>query len=134
MPRVTRSEGSGGADIVVMEIDPATGDVLSSTLFGGEQDDAATGAATDGVDLYVVGESRSFAEGGNAVGENDLVLLRYTLEPTEVLVAVDIKPESCPNPLNVRARGVLRSSPLWTQTAHAPWSMHPGDRPCAAIG
>ncbi len=66
------------ADAVVLEIDPATGATLSTTLFGGSQDDFANGAATDGTDLYVVGESRSFASSaGNAVGDDDVVVLRY---------------------------------------------------------
>ncbi|NUQ63811.1 MAG: PKD domain-containing protein, partial [Pirellulales bacterium] len=73
----TRSQGAGGADAVVLEIDPGTGAILSQTLFGGPQDDMGSGAATDGTDLYVVGESKSFAQGGNALGENDLLLLRY---------------------------------------------------------
>jgi hypothetical protein len=77
----THSQGAGGSDIVVMEIDPLTGATLSTTLFGGPQDDMARGVATDGIDLYVVGESRSFTEGGNGVGENDLVLLRYSITP-----------------------------------------------------
>lgn len=75
----TNSEGAGGYDAVILEVDPANGDILSTTLFGGEQDDKANGVATDGTDLYVVGESRSFAEGGNTVGQNDLMILRYTL-------------------------------------------------------
>lgn len=62
-----------------MEMDPATGVVLHKTLFGGANDDKASGAGTDGVDLYVVGESQSFAEGGNAVGQNDVMLLRYSV-------------------------------------------------------
>ncbi|MBI5562933.1 MAG: HYR domain-containing protein, partial [Deltaproteobacteria bacterium] len=70
----TRSQGAGGADAVVLEIDPATGDTLSTTLYGGAQDDMANGAATDGTDLYVAGETRSFGSGGN-----DAMILRYVL-------------------------------------------------------
>jgi len=77
----TKSEGGGDFDVVILEIDPATGTTLSTTLFGGALADMATGAATDGTDLYVVGESRSFAsDDGNAVGQNDVMLLQYTLE------------------------------------------------------
>jgi hypothetical protein len=76
----TNSSGAGGDDSVVLEIDPATGATLSTTLFGGALDDKANGAATDGTDLYVVGESRSFAsDQGNTVGENDVMLLRYNI-------------------------------------------------------
>ncbi len=78
----TRSMGSGGADAVILEIDTVTGGALSTTLYGGALDDIASGAATDGVDLYVVGESRSFASAaGNAVGQDDVMLLRYSLSP-----------------------------------------------------
>jgi len=74
----TYGSGSGGADVVILEINPATGATLSTTLFGGVQDEFANGAASDGTDLYVVGESRSFGtDAGNAVGESDALLLRY---------------------------------------------------------
>jgi hypothetical protein len=76
----TRSSGAGGADVVILQIDPATGGTISTSLFGGSQDDLAKGTATDGTDLYVVGESRSFASvEGNVVGQSDVTLLRYTL-------------------------------------------------------
>jgi len=75
----TNSSGAGGFDAVILEIDPATGKVLSTSTFGGPQDDKANGAATDGVDLYVIGESRSFATGNNAVGSNDVMLLHYSM-------------------------------------------------------
>jgi hypothetical protein len=78
----TTSQGSGGAEAVILEIDPMTLDTLSTAIFGGAQDDKANGVATDGTYLYVVGESKSFAEGGNAVGQNDVMVLRYTLTQT----------------------------------------------------
>ncbi|HEX4983299.1 MAG TPA: HYR domain-containing protein, partial [Ilumatobacteraceae bacterium] len=71
------SPGLGGADGVVFEIDPNTGNDLTSTLYGGAADDRFNGISTDGTDLYVVGESRSFAAGGNAAGQNDVILVRY---------------------------------------------------------
>src|SRR5207249_4464136 len=71
---------AGGADAVILEIDPATGVTLSTTLYGGVMDDSANGVAAAGTDLYVVGESRSFATPeGNLVGQNDGILLRYSL-------------------------------------------------------
>jgi hypothetical protein len=75
----TRSQGAGGADAVLLEIDPANGNILSTTLYGGTQDDFANGVATDGTDLYIVGESRSFTAGGNGAGQNDVMLLHYSL-------------------------------------------------------
>ena len=75
----TGSAGAGGLDAVVLEIDPDTGDTLSTTLFGGAQDDRANGVVTDGARLFVVGESKSFAEDGNVIGQNDVLLLTYSL-------------------------------------------------------
>lgn len=73
----TKSSGAGGSDAVILQIDPATGNVRTITLFGGAQDDQANGVVASGSDLYVVGESKSFAQGGNAAGQSDAMLLRY---------------------------------------------------------
>jgi hypothetical protein len=74
---------AGGRDVVILELDPATGNLKSTTTFGGAQDDIAKGAATDGTSLFVVGESRSFASGsGNVIGQNDLMLLSFSAIPT----------------------------------------------------
>jgi hypothetical protein len=87
----TTSIGIGGADVVVLEINPMTGATLSTTLFGGSLDEFANGVATDGTDIYVVGESRSFASDAmNSVGQNDVMLLRYTL-----VTDVSSTPEVC---------------------------------------
>ena len=76
----TNSQGAGGLDAVLLEIDPATGDTLSIITYGGAQDDVASAVATDGTDLYVVGSSRSFASAeGNIVGQSDIMLLRYSI-------------------------------------------------------
>lgn len=90
----TMSSGAGGKDAVILEIDPATGNMLSTTLFGGAQDDMANSVATDGTDLYVAGESKSFAEGGNTVGSNDVMLLRYTLAPSIAATSVKFTPQA----------------------------------------
>lgn len=71
----TDSSGAGGLDMVILKIDPANLDILSETLYGGSQDDLGRGIASGS--LFVVGESKSFTEGGNGAGENDLVLLQY---------------------------------------------------------
>jgi hypothetical protein len=57
--RSVKSEGAGGRDAVLLQIDPATGDVVSSTLWGGTDDEIARGITADGTRLYVVGESNS---------------------------------------------------------------------------
>jgi hypothetical protein len=90
----TRTGGPGGADMVILEIDPGTGAVLSTTYYGGLLDDFARGATTDGIDLYVAGESRSFASvEGNNGGENDMVLLRYSILPPNELPLANAGPD-----------------------------------------
>jgi hypothetical protein len=85
----TITGSAGGRDIVLIELDPANGDVKSTTLFGGAQDDIAKGATTDGTLIYVVGESRSFASlAGNVVGQNDLALLSFGGGPTAAPAAI----------------------------------------------
>ncbi|MBL0225105.1 MAG: hypothetical protein IPQ16_05860 [Geobacteraceae bacterium] len=79
----TRGTTAGGSDAALLQIDPATGDLLSTTLWGGVQDDSATGIATDGQDLYLVGNTASFGAGGI-----DMVLLRYTIPSPEMLLTI----------------------------------------------
>jgi hypothetical protein len=77
----TTSQGAGGKDIVVLQIDPNTGNTIKTTLYGGANDDIAQSAATDGTDLYVVGTSNSFSTpAGNQEGQNDVILVRYKTE------------------------------------------------------
>lgn len=78
------SGGAVGKEGIILEIDPATGALLNYTLWQpGPYDDGFTGVATDGEALYVVGESRSLASAaGNAVGQNEMVLLRYAVPET----------------------------------------------------
>ena len=71
------TEGTaGGTDAVLLQIDADTGDLLSTTLYGGSNDDDATGITTDGTDLYVVGSTQSFGPG------KQMLVLRYGLAPT----------------------------------------------------
>ena len=95
----TTTGTAGGADAVLLEIDPATGATLSSTLFGGALDDFANGVSTDGSALFVVGESRSYAsDEGNAVGDNDGFLLRYTLNQAPTADAGADQTVECTSP------------------------------------
>jgi len=135
----TRGSGAGGADAVILEIDPATGATISTSLFGGAEDDLANGTATDGADLYVVGQSRSFASAeGNVVGQNDVMLLRYTLT---LAVDIDIKPGSDPDSINTKSKGkipvaILSSADLDAPATVDPSSLtfgHSGDEPSLAF-
>jgi hypothetical protein len=76
----TNTMGAGGLDVLLVEIDPSTGAIVSSTTYGGALDDRANGIAVDGSDIYLTGSSRSFASAeGNSVGQSDLLLLRYSV-------------------------------------------------------
>ena len=67
--------GTGGnAEAVLMEINPATGDQISSTTFAGASVSMATGIDSDGTNLFVVGSS---ASSGNVA--NQIMLLRYSI-------------------------------------------------------
>ena len=88
----TRSSGAGGADVVIFEINPANGAILSTNLFGGAQDDMANGVATDGTDLYVIGETKSFVTNGNTLGQNEAFILRYSLSNTVALSSISVTP------------------------------------------
>lgn len=71
----TENFTEGGADAVITEIDPASGSILSYLTHGGSSDDEATGIATDGQDLYVVGQRGSnliLVDGeGRGEGQNE---------------------------------------------------------------
>ena len=85
----TNSEGAGGYDTVLMEFSMQTGALLSKTLYGGTLDDKGMGITTDGANLYIAGESRSFASAdGNQVGQNDVMLLQYDI-PTGIIDPAD---------------------------------------------
>jgi hypothetical protein len=149
----TRSQGSGGADAVLLEIDPATGNTRSTSLFGGALDDLANGVVTDGTDLYAVGESRSFATPeGNPSVQNDLVVLRVIVgdrfcgdplpcgghpqsrrpgrTPSGLLVdaPTHLPPRHCLRPLFQRARDLVQRR---GDAAHGrrPLAHVPGRRP-----
>jgi len=91
----TTGGGAVGVDAVLFEIDPATGAVLSTAYFGDAYDDFANGIATDGTDLFVVGETRSFAEGGNSIGDNDGFVLQYSVNQPPVADAGDDQTVEC---------------------------------------
>ena len=68
-------------DGVLMEISTTDGSVISTQTFGGQQYDSFSSVTTDGTYLYVAGESKSFANGGNSVGQDDAILLTYKPGP-----------------------------------------------------
>jgi hypothetical protein len=93
----TNASGSGGYDALLVEIDPATGDTVFTTTFGGPQEDVANSVTADGTDIYVLGYSRSFASpAGNSVGESDMMLLHYAIGSTEDAVAPSANPVQWP--------------------------------------
>jgi outer membrane protein assembly factor BamB len=132
----TTSSGAGGADAVVMEIDPSTGAVIWTTHLGGAQDDRAHALVTDGSSLFAVGESRSYATlEGNTVGQNDLALWHLTLV---VDVEIDIKPGSYPNSINLGAQGgipvAIFSSPTFDATTIDPATVELAEAQIRIVG
>jgi VCBS repeat-containing protein len=71
------TDATGNTDGVLMEISTVDGSVVSTTSYGGALYDAFNSITTDGHYLYVAGESRSFAGGGNVAGSDDAILLTY---------------------------------------------------------
>lgn len=59
-------------------------------------------------------DGRLYVAGGGGVSEALDILEVFTSEPAVLEVAVDIKPQSCPNPLNVKSKGVLPVAILGT--------------------
>jgi len=118
----TTSFGAGKQDVVLLEMDPADGSVLSSRYYGGKDDDVAWAVQRIGSHVYVVGESKSFAEGGNLIGQSDLLLLQYAIKPTQapLTVAIDIKPGSVENPINPKSRGKIPVAILSSRGFSAP--------------
>ena len=86
-----RYEPDGDADAVLFEISPDDGSILTSAVFGGDRVDRANGVATDGQDLYIVGETRSYASAeGNQIGQNEIMLIHYRLNRAPV---ADARPD-----------------------------------------
>ena len=79
----TKGNNAGGKDVAILEIDTTTGDLVSTTLYGGSDDDAANATASDGNDLYVAGESKSYGGSGNNV-----MLLRYQVSQPAVNLSI----------------------------------------------
>jgi hypothetical protein len=74
------SETTGEADAVLFEIDPANGACLMSAVFGGDRFDQAVAVSTDGRDLYILGNTRSYdSSEGNSVGQSEIMLIHYPL-------------------------------------------------------
>ncbi len=70
----TTGDTAGGRDGVILDIDPLTGNLLESLLWGGTADDAFADAAILDSKLYVVGSTKSF--GG---GASDVAIVSYQL-------------------------------------------------------
>jgi hypothetical protein len=105
----TTSFGAGKQDVFLLEVNPATGTVLSRSYYGGKESDIGWGVARIGSSVYVIGETRSFAEGGNLIGQADALLLQYAITPAQapLAVSIDIKPGSTENSINPKSRGKI---------------------------
>ena len=118
----TTSFGAGKQDAFLLEADPADGSILSSRYYGGKDDDIAWGVQRIGSYVYIVGESKSFTEGGNLAGQSDLLVLQYVMKPAQVplTVPIDIKPGSVENSINPKSQGKIPVAILSTRGFSAP--------------
>ena len=78
----TDSFGSGGNDVVLLELDPTDGTVLSETFWGDDSGDGANDLAVTDTEIYIVGSSSSL---GGAV------LLRYEYEASPAILEHDFQ-------------------------------------------
>jgi hypothetical protein len=64
--------------------------------------------------IYNPAANRMTVFGGrtSGFGLNDVWVLTYANGIVEITVAIDIKPQSCPNPLNIKSKGVLPAAIL----------------------
>ncbi len=72
----TQGDTAGGSDGVVLTLDPATGALVDTTLWGGPADDSFQDIAATAGALHVVGSTRSFGSGGS-----DLAYVLYSVTP-----------------------------------------------------
>ncbi len=78
------SERVGDADVVIYRVLPDGSHQLVDTI-GGSAVDIAYGVATDGADLYIVGQTTSFAsDEGNVPGSLEIMLIHYRLNRSPV--------------------------------------------------
>lgn len=121
-----------------MEFEPVNGQRISKRAYSGAQDDAASRAVVTGGHLYVAGESKSFAEGGNAVGQSDVLLLDYAANPSAapalLTVPIDIKPGSAVNSLNPQSQGKIPLAVLSTRGFAAPTMVTPDSLTFGRLG
>lgn len=118
---------SSGWDMFMLEVDPATGgerQMIGGSFYRGDRDNIVWGIQRVGSNVYAVGETKSFAGGGNQWGENEVMLLRYRLgrisAPVVLTVPIDIRPGSTDNPLNPGSHGRIPVAILSSSRFQAP--------------
>ena len=113
----------GPQDVFVVKFSPDGAGLLFSTLLGGSSVDGPvdSGIALDAAGcVYIAGETQStdFPTASpfqpTLRGVSDGFVAKICLAE-EITVAIDIKPQSCPNPLNTKGKGILPVAILGTE-------------------
>ncbi|MFC1551921.1 SBBP repeat-containing protein [Candidatus Latescibacterota bacterium] len=114
-------DSNGLYDVYVAKLNSSGSDLEYSTYFGGSDRDEVYGIAFQEGKVYFAGYTWSpdfptlNAYDTEIGGPGDVFLSILTFEPESVKVFLDIKPTSCPNPLNVNSNGVLPAAILGTE-------------------
>lgn len=104
----------GQTDAYVSKYDP-TGNELWTTQFGTSGQDGAWSVSANGNDVYVSGCTSGVFSGQSSVGGSDAFLLKNPY----LSVAIDIKPGSDENTINLGSNGIVQVAILSTTTFDA---------------
>jgi len=106
----------GWRDVFVSKLN-LDGDLIWTQQLGTEGRDISRGMTIDNLShLYITGDTNGSFCGPN-VGDYDAFVIKFDVSEPPTLpirVLVDIKPRSCPNPVNVKSKGVLPIAILGT--------------------
>jgi hypothetical protein len=100
-----------------ISLDPQFGDPVGRDYHLQPQSPAIDAGSNTGAPATDIDNKPRPIDGdGNGIAIVDMGAFEFGTPPSAIEVAIDIKPESCKNPLNVRSRGSLRAAILGSST------------------